>query len=118
LKQLPEASADAFAHELNDMTEQELQKELDQNEKALQDSLKKPGRLEVLSELPPNAPDAHAGLVERKEYEEPEAELPQNVPLNDSEEQEKPEEDVVQEKKTSGSGLIYFRSSPPPSEKK
>ena len=122
LKQLPEASTDAFAHELDALTKRELQKELEQNEKALQESLQKPERLELSSELPVKEPvkepSLQAASSQAKKHEEPV--LQEFILEADSEAQEKTmQEDVPeqQEKKKSESSLIYFRSSPPPSEK-
>ena len=116
LKQLPEAHADVFDHELNELTERELQKELEQNEKTLQDSLKKTGRLELPVESSPKQTATQpAPLEQRKELEADQH--AQSVSEAEAEEQKTPGQESVPEEKKSGSGLIYFRSNPPHSAK-
>lgn len=122
LKQLPEAHSDLFDHELNALTEQELQKELEQNEKTIQESLKKPGRLELSVEptAPAAEPEPQPAPVEPEEEEldfeslqsVSEAE-PEILEFFEQEEHEREEQKSAPENTPPEGGLLYFRSLPP-----
>ena len=113
LKQLPEAQSDAFAHELTALTERELQKELEQNEKSLQESLKKPGCLELSSESRSKEPEPQPASFEKEKQEEPEQKSASEA---EPDVQKNPEQERTPEKKKSEGSLIYFRQNPPSSE--
>ncbi len=113
LKYLLETHSDAFAHELTALTEAELQKEWEQNEKTLQESLKKPGRLELPTEPPLKNSVSPPAPVNQEDAEKPEQ---KNAPEAEVEVQKNPEPEIIPEKKTSESSLIYFHSNSPSSD--